>query len=317
MATSACGDARLIKCELRSPHISAKLATMNDVTNWKVPKWPFLLADALLMFFAYYYVLHAALPIHHWEIAAGCVALGAVLGVIPFYLDYRAMGKALEVNALGAVTEKIQNLEKFSEQINSATNHWAVIQASIQTEAGKTTSAARQIADQMAEEARQFSEFMQKANDSEKATLRLEVEKFHRAEGEWLQVLVRVLDHVFALHIGAVRTGDQKFIEPISNFQNACRETVRRLGLTPFVAEPDEPFNVERHQVAGNQEQIPNGSVVAETVGTGYTFQGKLLRPAIVRLRDGNKSAAKPEIATEPAPAGKSAVEIADAELPL
>src|SRR5277367_1146443 len=120
MITSAHGEARPTKCELHSPRISAKLATMNDVTNWKVPKWPFLLADALLMFFAYYYVLHAALPIHHWEIAAGCVTLGAVLGVIPFYLDYRAMGKALEINALGAVAGKIQNLEKLSEQINLA-----------------------------------------------------------------------------------------------------------------------------------------------------------------------------------------------------
>ena len=110
---------------------------MNDVTNWKVPKWPFLLADGLLMFFAYYYVLHAALPVHHWEIAAGCVTLGAVLGVVPFYLDYRAMGKAIEVNALGSVAEKIQNLEKISAQINSATNHWAVIQGTVSAEAGK------------------------------------------------------------------------------------------------------------------------------------------------------------------------------------
>ena len=315
MATPARGDARPTKCELRSSRISAKLATMNDVTNWKVPKWPFLLADALLMFFAYYYVLHAALPIHHWEIAAGCVTLGAVLGVIPFYLDYRAMGRALEINALGEIEEKMQNLQTLSAQIGSATSHWAIIQETVQTEAGKTTAAARQIADQMAAEARQFSEFMQKVNDSERATLRLEVEKLHRAESEWLQVLVRVLDHVFALHTGAVRTGDQRFIEPIKNFQHACQDAVRRMGLTPFVAEPDEPFNPERHQVAGKQEKIPDGAVITETVGAGYTFQGKMLRPAIVRLREGNKPLPRP--ATEAVPAGKSTAEKADDELPL
>lgn len=279
---------------MRLLQISAKLAIMNDVTNWKVPKWPFFLADAALMFFAYYYFLHAALPIHHWEIAAAFVLLGAVLGVVPFYLDYRAMEKALEVNALGAVAEKIQNLEKISEQINSATNHWAVIQGTVSAEAGKSTAAARAIADKMTEEARRFSEYMVKMNDSEKATLRLEVEKLHRAEGEWLQILVRVLDHVFALHTGAVRTGDQRFIEPISNFQHACIETVRRLGLVPFIAEPDEPFNTERQQVVGQPEKIPDGAVVAETVGAGYTFQGKLLRPAIVRLREAEAPAAKP-----------------------
>ena len=304
---------------MRLPRISPKLGRMNDVTNWKVPKWPFFLADALLMGFAYYFVLHAALPVHHWEIAAGCVTLGAVLGVIPFYLDYRAMGKVIEINALGEVAGKIQNLEKLSEQINSATNYWAVIQETVQAESGKTAAAAKQIADQMAGEARQFSDFMQKMNDSEKATLRLEVEKLHRAEGEWLQVLVRVLDHVFALHTGAVRTGDQRFIEPIMNFQNACRETVRRLGLTPFVAEPDEPLNPERHQVAGGESKLiaNDNAIVAETIGTGYTFQGKLLRAAIVRLREVNKPAVKPDLTAESAFAEKSDAQSVDAELPL
>jgi molecular chaperone GrpE (heat shock protein) len=273
---------------------------MNDVTNltnWKVAKWPYWVADAALMFFAYYYVLHAALPINHWEIAGGCIVLGAVLGVVPYYLDYRAMGRAIEVNALGSVAEKIQNLEKLADQIETTTNHLAVVQGTVQAETGKATAAAKVIADKMTDEARRFSEYMLKMNDSEKATLRLEVEKLHRAEGEWLQTVVRVLDHVFALQTGAVRTGDQRFIEPIANFQQACIETVRRLGLLPFIAEPDKPFDTERHQVAGKPEKIPDGAVVAETVGAGYTFQGKLLRPALVRLRESDLPAAKPALA--------------------
>jgi molecular chaperone GrpE (heat shock protein) len=299
--------------ELRLPHFSAKLATMNDVTNWKVPKWPFFLADALLFAFAYFFILRAPHAVHYWELAAACVAFGAILSLIPFYLDYRAMGKVLEINALGEVGEKMQNLETLSAQIGSATSHWAIIQETVQTEAGKTTAAARQIADQMAAEARQFSEFMQKMNDSEKATLRLEVEKLRRAEGEWLQVLVRILDHVFALHTAAIRTGDPKFAEPITNFQNACRGTVRRIGLTPFIAEPDEKFDVERHQVAGSKEKPPESAVVAETIGTGYTFQGKLLRPALVRVREPNS--AKP--IERSAPVEQLAHENAGEELPL
>jgi molecular chaperone GrpE (heat shock protein) len=279
---------------------------MNDATNWKVPKWPFLLGDALLMVFGYFFVLHSPLPIRHWEIAAGCVAVGAILGVIPFILDYRAMGRALEVNALGAVAEKIQNLEKLAAQISSATNQWAGVQEIVQGNSDKTVAATKEIADRMAEEIRLFSEFMKKMNDSEKATLRLEVEKLRRGELEWLQVLVNILDHVFALHTAAVRSGDVKFAAPITTFQNACRDTARRLGLTPFAAEPNEPFDAERHQVAGSKETPPAGAVVAETVGSGYTFQGRLLRPALVRLRDGNASAKKqpekPASAASPAP---------------
>ncbi len=280
----------------------------NDVTNYKVSKWPFLLANAVLIIAAAVVIHNAAHPISPTEfvVAAVSVAVGALLGCLPFILDYRAMEKALEVNALGAVAEKISDLEKFSGQIGSATNHWAVIQETVQKESGKTAAVAKDIADKMTEEARRFSEFMVKTNDSEKATLRLEVEKLRRAEGEWLQMLVRILDHVFALHTGAARTGDQRFIEPIANFQNACRDTVRRLGLTPYVAEPDELFNSERHQLPGKPEKIPEGAVVSETIGAGYTFQGKLLRPAIVRLREPKAPAATPVPA-----------ERADDELPL
>ena len=289
---------------LRWPRVSAKLATMNDVndvTKWKVPKWPFLTGNILLLAFAFFIVWKSPHPIAKWEIAAcfAAAALGAIIGIIPFLLDYRAMGKAIEINALGAVAEKISDLEKLSAQIGSATNHWAVIQETVQTESGKTAAIAKDIADKMTEEVRQFSDFMQKMNDNEKSTLRLEVEKLRRSDGEWLQMLVRVLDHIFALHTGAVRTGDQRFIEPITNFQNACRGSVRRLGLTSFVAEPDEPFDAERHQVANKQEKIPDGAVVTETIGAGYTFQGKLLRPALVRLREATAPVAKPALVVE------------------
>jgi len=300
---------------LRLPRVSAKLAKMIDVTNWKVPKWPFFAAYAVMLGFAYFFILRAPQSVHHWELAAGCVALGALLSLIPFYLDYRAMGRALEINALGEVGDKMQNLETLSAQIGSATSHWAIIQETVQTEAGKTTAAAKAIADQMAAEARQFSDFMQKMNDSEKAALRLEAEKLHRAEGEWLQMLVRVFDHVFALHTGAVRTGDPRFIEPITNFQNACRETVRRVGLTPFVAEPDELFDAERHQAAGKPGKISNGAVVAETIGAGYTFQGKLLRPALVRVRDASAPAVKSM--EKPVPAARPAIQNTGEELSL
>ncbi|HXF10815.1 MAG TPA: nucleotide exchange factor GrpE, partial [Desulfuromonadaceae bacterium] len=45
-----------------------------------------------------------------------------------------------------------------------------------------------------------------------------------------------------------------------------------------------EPFNAERHQ-AVDDEAPPADAVIVDTIGTGYTFQGKLLRPALVQLR--------------------------------
>ena len=134
-------------------------------------------------------------------------------------------GRAIEVNALGAVAEKIENLEKLAAQISAATNQWAGVQETVHGQAEKTAVAAKAIADRMTNEVIEFSDFMKKMNDTEKATLKLEVEKMRRGEAEWLQVLVHILDHIFALHTAAARSGDVKFTEPIANFQNACHES--------------------------------------------------------------------------------------------
>ncbi|HUZ08277.1 MAG TPA: nucleotide exchange factor GrpE [Candidatus Paceibacterota bacterium] len=256
---------------------------MNDATHWKIPKWPFLLGDALLLAIAYFFILHSPHPVGRWEIAAvsACAALGAVLGCVPFILDYRVMIKAVDAAALGGIAEKIQSLEKLAAQISGATNEWTNAQAL----AEKTSAGAKDISGKMAEEVRQFTAFMQKMNDSEKSALRLEVDKLRRGEAEWLQVLVRILDHVFLLHAAAARSRQPKVAAQISQFQDACRDAVRRIGLTVFVTAPDEPFNAERHQTV-DESKPPADAVVAETVGTGYTFQGKLLRPALVRLKE-------------------------------
>ncbi len=258
--------------------------TVSGTTNWKIPKWPFLLGDALLLGFAFYIVWQSPHPISQWQtiVCLAAAAVGALLGVAPFILDYRAILRLVEVNALGEVGSKIQELERLAAQINAATGEWI----NVQTQAEKISAGADEIAGRMAGEVRQFSEFIQKMNDSEKAALRLEVEKFHRGEAEWLHVLVRILDHIFALHAAAVRSNQPQLAEQITHFQNACRGVARRVGITPFVAEPDESFNPERHQALDAKAKPPPDAAVAETVGVGYTFQGKLLRPALVRLKE-------------------------------
>jgi molecular chaperone GrpE (heat shock protein) len=287
---------------------------MNDAANGKVPKWIFLIGDAGLMIFGYFFVLSSPQPIRHWEIAGGCVALGAILGVIPFILDYHAMGKALEVNALGAVADRIQDLERVTALISSATNEWV----HAQTQAEKTSNSAKEIADQMADEAHQFAAVMQKLNDNEKAALRLEVEKLHRAEVEWLQVLVRILDHVFALHAAAERSGQPRVAEQMTQFQNACRDAARRVGLAPFAAAPDEPFDAKRHQAVNTESDPPAGAIVAETVGAGFTYQGNLLRPALVRLHEASPPPALPAPPAEaPVPTDPPKQENTGDQLPL
>jgi molecular chaperone GrpE (heat shock protein) len=134
----------------------------------------------------------------------------------------------------------------------------------------------------MTAEAKSFAEFMQRANDAEKSTLRLEVEKLRRSEGDWLQISTRLLDHIYALNQAAARSGQTGLIQQLGNFQAACRDVTRRIGLVPFLAEPGTPFDPNLQQPLDEKSQPAPGAVVAETVVTGFTFQGQLLRRAVV-----------------------------------
>jgi len=266
-----------------SDNLILPFATMHDAKEFKMPKWPFFLGDAFLLGLAYFIGWQGKPPLSHWEISAIgiCVALGAMLAILPFLLEYRALLKLIETSALGTAAEKIQNLESLAAQISGATNHWQ----SAQDQADKTAALAREISERMAGEVRDFTVFMQKINEGEKATLRLEVEKLRRAEYDWLNVLVHMLDHVYALRHAAERAGQTNLLGQLDHFQNACRDAARRVGLVPFGAALRETFDAQRHQWADG-DSPPAGSVVIEMVATGYTFQGKPLRPVLVRVEN-------------------------------
>jgi len=271
---------------------------MNEVSNWKVPKWPFLIANAVLIAIAAAVINRAAHPISLWEMIAAiaAVAFGAWLGCLPFILEYRATVKLLDANALTTVTEQLQNLKSYSAEITTATDQWARVQEVTKGSAEKTVAAAKEITERMTAEVSEFNEFQKKMNDAEKATLRLEVEKLRRTEGEWLQVVARILDHIFALHNAAARSGQVELSEQIGQFQNACRDAARRVGVTMFAVEAGEAFDAERQRVHG-VETPPAAGIVAETLAPGLTFQGRLIRPVLVRLNEASASAPVQETA--------------------
>jgi molecular chaperone GrpE (heat shock protein) len=199
-------------------------------------------------------------------------------------MEYRATKKLVELNALSTVTEQLADLKKYSEQISAATGQWALVQESTKGNTDKTVAAAKEVAERMAGEIREFNEFQAKLNDTEKSALRLEVEKLRRTEAEWLQVVARILDHIFALHNAAARSGNTDLAEQIALFQNACREATRRVGLVSFSAAHGETFDAQKHRAHG-VENPPAGSLIEEALAPGMTFQGRLIRPALVRLQ--------------------------------
>jgi molecular chaperone GrpE (heat shock protein) len=271
---------------------------MTELTRPTVPKWPFFLGDGCMLALAWFIHWESRLPLSAFTIGAiiVCVALGAFLAIIPFLLEYRISLRLLETEALTDVVTQVKNLDDIAAQIKFATGQWQTVQ----DHSAKTVAAATTIGEKMTAEARAFAESMQKANDAEKANLRLEVDKLRRAEAEWLQVIVRMLDHTYALYSAAVRSGKSSLKEQLAQFQSAQRDAARRVGLAVFLAEPGEAFDAAKHQTS-NKEAPPEGATIEGTLATGYTFRGQQIRPALVSFE--SAASLKEAVATSPSEA--------------
>jgi molecular chaperone GrpE (heat shock protein) len=160
----------------------------------------------------------------------------------------------------------------------------------VQDASTRTVTAAQEIADRMKAETADFMKFIEQAQDSERGNLRLEVEKLRRTEGEWLKTTVQILDHIYAINLAAARSGQQNLVTQLQQFQNACRDVARRMGLVPFVPVPLEAFNPQAHQLPDPKFTPPENAKVGEVLAMGFTYQGQLLRRALVLLEQSEHS---------------------------
>jgi len=132
----------------------------------------------------------------------------------------------------------------------------------------------------------EFMKFMENAHDQERAGLRLEVEKLRRMEGDWIKVAVQMLDHVYALFRAAERSGQEQLVGQLAQFQNACRDVARRMGLTPFVPTVGEKYDARGHQLANPPPMVDENATIGEVLAMGFTYQGQLLRRSLVLLSE-------------------------------
>ena len=261
----------------------------------KISKWPFLLGDALLVG-AGAFILHTnpwPIPPIPLGLAVGCFVAGAWMAITPFVREHTAAVKLWEQANLAEAAQQIDQLATLANQIAAATGQWQ----NVQEISGKTVASASELAGKMSNEARAFAEFIQRANDQEKQTLRLENEKLCRGEGDFLQVMVHLLDHIFALFGAAVRSGQQPLIQQLGQFRAACLDTVRRLGLVAHEARPGDEFDPRYHQTPDGKDPAP-GSKIAGTIAAGYSYQSQPVRRILVAIQ-------KDEPAPAAVPAGE------------
>ena len=268
-----------MECNSTSTAVGSGLTPERSESS--LPVWPFLTIDVFLLGTAVLVVSRAHRPLQWWEVVAllACVGGGAWSFLFPFLRRNECEHAMAQARLAACAVSQIQQLDQVAGQITAATAQWQ----SVQEQATQTAQLASNVTQKMALEAKTFAEFLQKSNDTEKNHLRLEVEKLRRAEAEWLQLAIRLLDHVFALFQAATHSGRPDLAEQVGRFQAACRDTARRMGLAPMVAKAGEAFDARQHQLLDGE--LANGdAVVAGTLATGYTYQGQLVRRALVKL---------------------------------
>ncbi len=265
---------------------------MTETVVPRIPKWPFLLGDLALLAVAGWIAYESGAPMNVWTgaICLAAVALGAWVCVMPFLREDSAAVRLIEVDSLATSLQQIQNIDEVKSRIIDATAHWQAIN----DQAAKAAQSAREVTDRMNAQVREFQDFFQRSNDQEKNTLRLEIDKAKRAEGEWLQVMVRTLDYVYALYLAGVRSGKPELTSELSQFQNACRDAARRVGLAPFAPSVGEAFDPRQHQAHEAAAEPQPGTPIGEVLATGYTFQAQLLRRSLVRVTAGDAESGLP-----------------------
>jgi molecular chaperone GrpE (heat shock protein) len=247
-----------------------------------LPLWPFLAADALLLATAGLILSHGHQPLLWWEafFLVACALAAAASMITPFLRRNQDEQARAQTRALADAAGQLQNLEQWTAGLASASAQWR----HLHEQTAQAAAQAKAAAGAMSAEMKAFSEFLQRNNDAEKTHLRVEADKLRRTEQECLQALVIILDHVFALFQAARRSGQQGLVEQLGQFHNHCREAARRIGLVPTTAPPGERFDPKAHQLEGNTAP-PENALIAETLMTGYTYQGMPLRRALVAVR--------------------------------
>lgn len=78
---------------------------------------------------------------------------------------------------------------------------------------------------------------------------------------------------------------ENKWAQGVVSLGKNLEKTVGDLGLTRIAATPGTPFNPERHEaVMMDDEAQGEHEVVAEELRAGYTLQGQVIRPSMVKV---------------------------------
>ncbi len=200
----------------------------------KLPKWPFLAGDAALLGLAWFIASESRNPFTGtpFVVIVSCVALGALLGVVPFLTDYaRKQDEALD--------ERQRALDALSRTVAASAEQISIAASGlheITTLAQRNLQAAEQLPDKLQEKIAGIKNQLTGARDSEREELKKELARLRVSEGERLQSAADKLAQVVT-ELARLEAATQKLLaarpEPV--------ERARPEPIAPASPEPAEP----------------------------------------------------------------------------
>ncbi len=276
---------------------------MSEPSSPSVVKWPFLLADFCVLVVAAVLAWLAHTRELPWSLGlaaviAASVAAGAWILVTPFLRDQDARLKLREQAGLADTVTQIRQVERVVSSVVAASTQIASSQVGLT----QANAAAQSLVGVMHEERQAFMEFIQRRDDQERQTMRLELDKLRRGEEETLKVICHLLDHNYAVFLAGQRSGQPAVAQQLAAYRAACLDSVRRLGIVAHEATVGEGFNPDFHQTWDGQPPAA-GSRISGTLACGYTIRSLPVRPIIVAVDTAVETAAENTIPDAGAPA--------------
>lgn len=151
----------------------------------RLPKLPFLVGDAILVVVAWFIVYQSDTPLTANAIAAvtACVAVGALLGVVPFLADYaRKQDEALDDRQRG-LESLARTVNTAAEQIGIAANGLNEITDLLH----KNLKHAEQLPHKLQEKIAEFNAQLDNAREDDREELEKEIAELRSSETERLQ----------------------------------------------------------------------------------------------------------------------------------
>lgn len=162
----------------------------------RLPKWIFLVIDLGLLLTAFIIVYFAKNPYAPVPLmtAVACVGLAAIVGLVPFLVDYAADSAEYVQQERARIADQVQRLNAAGESLARAAAQIKAVEEAVH----KTAHAAENLPYRMQEKLAEFNQQLATTEDEEKERLTEELATLRQGESERLTALADKISKTLA-----------------------------------------------------------------------------------------------------------------------